>query len=91
MTVEVKVPEVFKYKNVIISDLGVFAPSECNVVHCSFVEHYFTTCFGLTGHLQVLWTKIVLLTVMQLSFLVLRLPLVIFWSCGLHVVAYGFV
>jgi hypothetical protein len=29
---------------------AVFA--KCYVVHCSFTGHYFTTCFGLTGHLQ---------------------------------------
>jgi hypothetical protein len=35
------------------SDLGVSASSKYNVVHCSFIRHYFTTCFGLTDHLQV--------------------------------------
>jgi hypothetical protein len=30
-----------------------FAPSKNNVVHCSFIGHYFNTCFSLTGHLQV--------------------------------------
>jgi hypothetical protein len=39
-----------------------------------------TTCFGLTGQLQVyrlLWLRILLLTEMRFSFLVLLLPLVI--------------
>jgi hypothetical protein len=35
------------------SDFGLLAPSKCNVVHCSFIGHYFTTGFGLTDHLQV--------------------------------------
>jgi hypothetical protein len=39
-----------------------------------------TTCFGLTGHLQVyrlLWLTILLLPVIRVSFLLLQLPLVI--------------
>jgi hypothetical protein len=35
------------------SDLGVSAPSLCNIFRCSFIEQHFTTCFGLNGHLQV--------------------------------------
>jgi hypothetical protein len=44
------------------SDLGDFAPSKCDVVHCSFID---TTYFGLTGHLHVyrlLWLRILLLS-----------------------------
>jgi hypothetical protein len=37
----------------ILLHLRVSAPSNCNVVRCSFIRHYFTTCFGLNGHLQV--------------------------------------
>jgi hypothetical protein len=25
----------------------------CNVLRCSFIRHYLTTCFGLNDHLQV--------------------------------------
>jgi hypothetical protein len=35
------------------SDLGVSAPSRCNVIDCSFIGNYFTRCFGLTSRLQV--------------------------------------
>jgi hypothetical protein len=35
------------------SNLGVSTLSKFNVVRCSFIGHYFTTCFGLNGHLQV--------------------------------------
>jgi hypothetical protein len=53
-----------------ISGLGVSAPCMCNVFRCSFVRHYFTTCFGLNGHLQVyslLYFRTLLLTVMRFS------------------------
>jgi hypothetical protein len=53
------------------SDLGVSAPSMCNVVRCSCIRHYFITRFGLNGHLQVyslLYFRTVLLTVMRVSF-----------------------
>jgi hypothetical protein len=67
------------------SDLGVSAPSQCNVVRCPFIRHYFTICFGLTGHLQVyrLQFRVLLFTVMGVSFLIIY-----FWLCGLHVVAF---
>jgi hypothetical protein len=51
------------------SDLGASASSMCNIVRCSFTRHYFTTCVGLNGHLQVyrlLYFRTLLLTVMQL-------------------------
>jgi hypothetical protein len=40
----------------------------CNAVRCSFIKHYFTTCFGLNGHLQVyslLYFRTLLLTVIM--------------------------
>jgi hypothetical protein len=37
---------------IFLSDLRVFVPSECNIVHCSFIGYYFTICFGLTAFLQ---------------------------------------
>jgi hypothetical protein len=70
--------------SVLLFDLRVFTPLKCNVVRCSFIRHYFTTCFGLTGHLQVyrlLWLRVLLLTVMRFSFLLLWLPLVILVMC----------
>jgi hypothetical protein len=70
------------------SDLGVSVLSMCNVVHCSFIIHYFTTCSGLNDNLQMyrlLYFRTLLLTVMQFSF-----------SCcfslsGLHAVVFDFV
>jgi hypothetical protein len=41
----------------------------CNIVHCSFIRNYFTTCVSLNGYLQVyrlLYFRTLLLTVMQL-------------------------
>jgi hypothetical protein len=53
------------------SDLGVPVPSMRNGVRCSFIRHYFTTCFGLNGHLQVYrlsYFRTVPLNVMRCSF-----------------------
>jgi hypothetical protein len=53
------------------SVLGVSALSMCNIIRCSFIRHYFTTFFGLNGHLQVqslLYFRTLLLTVMQFYF-----------------------
>jgi hypothetical protein len=66
------------------SDLGVSAPSMCNVARCSFIRHYFTTCFSLNGHLQVyrlLYFRTLLLTVMQFCFSVV-IASCYFWLCG---------
>jgi hypothetical protein len=68
------------------SDLGVSAPSTCNVVRCSFIRQYFTTCFGLNVHLQVyslLYFRTLLLIVEQFSFACCYC-LLLFWLCGLH-------
>jgi hypothetical protein len=35
------------------SDIGVSAPSKCNIARCSIIGPCFTKCFGLNGHLQV--------------------------------------
>jgi hypothetical protein len=46
------------------------APSMCNVFRCSFIINYFTTCFGLNGHLQayrLLHFRTLLLTAMRFS------------------------
>jgi hypothetical protein len=58
------------------SDLGVSAPSVFNVVRCSFIRQYFTTCFGLNGYPQayrLLYFRTLLLTVVTVFFLLLLL------------------
>jgi hypothetical protein len=59
--------------------LELFLPSICNVGHYSFFVFLYCTLHvsaGLTGHLQVyrlLWSRILLLTVIRLSFLLVIL------------------
>lgn len=45
------------YLNILLACIDqsqqVFAPSKCNVIHCSFIGYYFTACFGLAVHLKM--------------------------------------
>jgi hypothetical protein len=55
----------------------------CNTVCCSFIRHYFTTCFRLNGYLQLerlFYFRTLLLTLVRFSF-----------SCCYSLIIFGYV
>jgi hypothetical protein len=81
-------------KNEYKPDLGVFAPSKCNVVHLFLywtLFHYTFLSNWPSSGVQVVMVKLSAAHCNAVFFLSIVVVSCYFWLCGFHVVAYGYV